>query len=126
MTQDEAELAVKAGVSAIVVSNHGGRVLDQTPGVAEVLPKIVEKVKGRIKILADGGVRTGVDVLKLLALGADGVLIGRPFVTATFGGGSEGVKEYVNLLKSELKSAMILTGCSSIDDIDKRIIYLND
>lgn len=123
MTPDEAELAVEAGVSAIVVSNHGGRVLDQTPGVAEVLPKIVEKVKGKIKILADGGVRTGVDVLKLLALGADGVLIGRPFVTATFGGGSEGVKEYVNGLKGELKSAMVLTGCNSIEDIDERIIY---
>lgn len=123
MTADEAELAVKAGVDAIVVSNHGGRVLDQTPGVADVLPEIVEAVKGKITILADGGVRNGVDVLKMLALGADAVLIGRPFVTASFGGQREGVKLYVEALKSELKSAMVLTGCNSIEDVTDRILY---
>ena len=82
MTVDEAILAAEAGVDAIVVSNHGCRVLDCTPGAADVLPQIAKAVKGKTKILADGGVRTGVDVLKLIALGADGVLIGRPFVTA--------------------------------------------
>ena len=123
MTPDEAELAVKAGVSAIVVSNHGGRVLDQTPGVAEVLPEIAGAVKGKVTILADGGVRSGVDVLKMLALGADAVLIGRPFVTASFGGQREGVKVYVENLKSELKSAMVLTGCKSVKNIDGRILY---
>ncbi|MGG5462500.1 alpha-hydroxy-acid oxidizing protein [Clostridium sp. B9] len=123
MTPDEAELAAQAGVDAIVVSNHGGRVLDQTPGVCEVLPEIAKRVKGKIKILADGGIRTGVDVLKMIALGADGVLIGRPFVTATFGGGATGVKEYVDGLKGELKSAMVLTGCKSVEDINDRIIY---
>jgi 4-hydroxymandelate oxidase len=123
MTPDEAELAVEAGVDAIVVSNHGGRVLDQTPGVAEVLPAIAEKVKGKVKILADGGVRSGVDVLKMLALGADAVLIGRPFVTASFGGHSEGVKAYIDNIASELKSAMVLTGCETIKDINRRIIY---
>lgn len=123
MTVEDAELAVEAGVDAIVVSNHGGRVLDQTPGVSEVLPKIAEKVKGKVKILADGGVRTGVDVLKMIALGADAVLIGRPFVITSFGGQAEGVKEYINKIKGELKSAMVLTGCNSISDIDSRIIY---
>lgn len=123
MTVDEAELAVEAGAAAIVVSNHGGRVLDQTPGVADVLYEIAEKVNGKVKILADGGVRTGVDVLKMLALGADGVLIGRPFVTASFGGQREGVKTYIENLQSELKSAMVLTGCRSINDISDRIIY---
>ena len=123
MTPDEAELAVKAGVSAIVVSNHGGRVLDQTPGVAEVLPEIANAVKGKVTILADGGVRSGVDVLKMLALGADAVLIGRPFVTASFGGAREGVKVYVENLKSELKSAMVLTGCKSVKNVDGRILY---
>ncbi|OFI05775.1 L-lactate dehydrogenase [Clostridium acetireducens DSM 10703] len=123
MTADEAELAVKAGVDAIVVSNHGGRVLDQTPGVADVLPEVAEAVKGKVKILADGGVRNGVDVLKMLALGADAVLIGRPFVTASFGGQTEGVKTYIEKVKGELKSAMILTGCKSIEDIDERILY---
>ncbi len=123
MTADEAELAVRAGVSAIVVSNHGGRVLDQTPGVADVLPDIAKAVKGRVTILADGGIRSGVDVLKMLALGADAVLIGRPFVTASFGGQRDGVKLYVENLKSELKSAMVLTGCKSVKDIDSRILY---
>lgn len=123
MTPDEAELAVEAGVDAIVVSNHGGRVLDQTPGVADVLPEIAERVKGKITILADGGVRSGVDILKLIALGADAVLIGRPFVTASFGGKKEGVKLYVENLKGELKSAMVLTGCKDIKSIDNRIIY---
>jgi 4-hydroxymandelate oxidase len=123
MTADEAELAVRAGVNAIVVSNHGGRVLDQTPGVADVLPEIADAVKGKITILADGGVRNGVDVLKMLALGADAVLIGRPFVTASFGGQREGVKQYIEAIKGELKSAMVLTGCKTIKDIDSRIIY---
>ena len=123
MTEDEAELAVKAGVVGIVVSNHGGRVLDQTPGVAEVLPKIAKKVKGKVTILADGGVRTGTDILKMLALGADGVLIGRPFVITSFGGESEGVKLYIDKISNELKSSMILTGCNTIEDINDRIIY---
>lgn len=123
MTPDEAKLAVKAGAKAIVVSNHGGRVLDHTPGVAEVLPDIVKAVKGKITILADGGIRTGVDILKMIALGADAVLIGRPFVGASFGNEVEGVKTYIEKLKNELKSAMILTGCKNIDDINERIIY---
>jgi isopentenyl diphosphate isomerase/L-lactate dehydrogenase-like FMN-dependent dehydrogenase len=123
MTVDEAELAVKAGVDAIVVSNHGGRVLDQTPGVADVLPEIAEAVKGKVTILADGGVRNGVDVLKMLALGADAVLIGRPFVTASFGGQREGVKAYIENLKGELKSAMVLTGCKSVKEVSGKILY---
>lgn len=123
MTPDEAELAAEAGVAAIVVSNHGGRVLDQTPGIADVLPEIAEKVKGKIKILADGGVRSGVDVLKMLALGADAVLIGRPFVTASFGGQSKGVSAYVDSIAADFKSAMILTGCNSVEDITNRILF---
>lgn len=123
MTPEEAELAVKAGVSAIVVSNHGGRVLDHTPGVATVLPKIAEAVKGKITILADGGIRSGEDVLKMIALGADAVLIGRPLVTASFGGEIEGVKIYMDKLRNELESAMILTGCESIKSISKKVLY---
>jgi 4-hydroxymandelate oxidase len=122
MTADEAELAVEAGVDAIVVSNHGGRVLDQTPGVADVLPEIAAKVKGKVTILADGGVRSGVDVLKMIALGADAVLIGRPFVSASFGGESDGVKTYINSIADDLKSAMILTGCNSINVVSSRIL----
>ena len=115
--------AVEAGVDAIVISNHGGRVLDCTPGVCEVIPSIAKAVKGKITILADGGVRTGVDVVKMIGLGADAVLIGRPFVTASFGGKTDGVKTYVENIKNELKSTMILTGCQSIKDIDSKVIY---
>lgn len=123
MTKEDALFAIEAGMDAIVVSNHGGRVLDQTPGTIEVLPQIVEVAKGKVKILIDGGVRSGVDILKCLALGADGVLIGRPFVTAAFADGAKGVSDYVNSLKNELKSAMILTGCNSIEEIDEKVIY---
>ncbi|MEW6697415.1 MAG: alpha-hydroxy-acid oxidizing protein [Bacillota bacterium] len=123
MTVDEAEQAVEIGTGAIVVSNHGGRILDCTPGAADVLPAIAAAVKGKVTILADGGVRTGVDVLKLLALGADGVLVGRPLVIGAYGGGAEGVKMLLNKMAAELKQAMILTGCSTIQDINQRVIY---
>lgn len=123
MTVEDALMAVEAGADAIVVSNHGGRVLDFTPGSADVLPEIAKAVKGKIKILVDGGVRTGVDVVKMLGLGADAVLIGRPFVTASFGGATDGVETYVNKIKSEIKGAMILTGCSNISEIDEKVIY---
>ena len=123
MTVEDALMAVEAGVDAIVVSNHGGRVLDCTPGAADVLPAIAEAVKGKLTILVDGGVRTGVDVLKLIGLGADGVLIGRPFVTASFGAGKEGVEMYVNKVIGELEATMRLTGCQSVKDIDNKVIY---
>ena len=123
MTVEDAMLAVEAGVDAIVVSNHGGRVLDCTPGAADVLPAIAEAVKGKLTILVDGGVRSGVDVLKLIGLGADGVLIGRPFVTASFGGGKEGVEMYVNKIIGEFEATMRLTGCQTVKDIDGKVIY---
>ncbi|MGL5347460.1 MAG: alpha-hydroxy-acid oxidizing protein [Peptostreptococcaceae bacterium] len=123
MTVEDAIMAAEAGVDAIVVSNHGGRVLDCTPGAAEVLPKIAEAVKDKVTILVDGGIRTGVDVLKMIGLGADAVLIGRPFVTASFGGKTEGVGSYIKKLKDELSSTMILTGCQTIKDIDTKVIY---
>lgn len=123
MTVDEAITAAEAGVSAIVVSNHGGRILDFTPGAAEVLPAIVEAVQGKVTIIADGGVRTGVDALKLLALGADAVLVGRPLVVGAFGGNTEGVKVILDKMAAELKQAMILTGCHTIKDINEQVLY---
>ena len=123
MTPDEAELAVEAGVKAIVVSNHGGRVLDETPGAAEVLPEIAARVKGKVTILADGGVRSGVDVLKLLALGADGVLIGRPLIVAAFGGGALGVKVYLEKIAKELREAMLLTGVATVKGVPATVIW---
>jgi isopentenyl diphosphate isomerase/L-lactate dehydrogenase-like FMN-dependent dehydrogenase len=122
MTLKEAEIAYNLGVSAIVVSNHGGRILDHTPGVAEVLPEIADKLKGKITIIADGGVRSGVDVLKLLALGADAVLIGRPIVVAVFGGGRDALKLYFETIKNELKQAMLLTGVDSVKNVPKEIL----
>ena len=122
MTPDEARRAADAGADAIVVSNHGGRVLDHSPGVAEVLAEVAQAVKGRITVLADGGIRDGVDVLKFLALGADAVLIGRPFSVAALGGGMEGVQTYAEKVKGELSQAMVLTGCRTVADITRRAI----
>ncbi|MGE4469685.1 MAG: alpha-hydroxy-acid oxidizing protein [Desulfovibrio sp.] len=123
MTPDEARLAVDCGADAIVVSNHGGRVLDHTPGVAEVLPAVSSAVEGRAVVLADGGVRTGADILKLLALGADAVMIGRPFSVATVGGGREGVAKYVQTLKTQLAQAMVMTGTASVSAVDRSVIF---
>lgn len=123
MTADEAEEAVKAGAAAIVVSNHGGRVLDFTPGAAEVLPDIATRVKGKAIIFADGGVRSGADVLKLLALGADAVLVGRPLIVAAFGGGREGVAMVLNQMKNELLQAMLLTGTADVKKVSASIIH---
>ncbi|MEL7638120.1 MAG: alpha-hydroxy-acid oxidizing protein [Solidesulfovibrio sp.] len=122
MTADEASIAFDAGAAGIVVSNHGGRVLDHAPGAAEVLPEIARAVKGRGVILADGGVRSGADVLKYLALGADAVLVGRPLVVGAFGGGADGVAFLLDKLKAELTAAMLLTGTASVRNVSPRIL----
>lgn len=123
MTADEAELAVQAGADAIVVSNHGGRVLDHAPGTADVLAGIADKVKGKVTILADGGIRSGGDVLKMLALGADAVLIGRPFSVAAVGGLQPGVEASIDALMAELKQAMVLTGTRSASAVERNILW---
>ena len=123
MTPDEARLAVDGGAAAIVVSNHGGRVLDGAPGVADALPAVAGAVKGQIAILADGGVRSGVDILKMLALGADAVMIGRPFSVAAVGGLREGVKKYLEGIASELVQAMILTGCKDVASVSRGVLF---
>ncbi len=117
MTVEGAKKALEAGAWGIVVSNHGGRVLDHTPATCEVLPEIAAALKGRLQIFVDGGVRTGVDVFKMLALGADGVLIGRPLVTAAYGGGAEGVRLYMEKVIGELRDTMKMTGCATIAHI---------
>jgi isopentenyl diphosphate isomerase/L-lactate dehydrogenase-like FMN-dependent dehydrogenase len=122
MTVQDAKLAVQAGAAGIVVSNHGGRVLDHTPGTAEVLPKIASAVKGKMKILVDGGVRSGVDVLKMLALGAEAVLVGRPLAVAAVGGGKEGVTLLLNQYADQLRTAMLYTGCGSLAAITPSIL----
>lgn len=123
MTRRGALKAKDAGAAAIVVSNHGGRVLDQCPATAEVLEDIVEAVGGRMKILVDGGLRSGVDVFKALAVGADGVLLGRPFVTAVYGGAAEGVQCYIDKIGEELEDTMRMCGANTISDISRDMIF---
>lgn len=123
MTVEDAKAAVNAGAEGIVVSNHGGRVFEALPGTARVLPEIAEAVKGKITILADGGVRSGSDVLKFIALGADAVMIGRPFSIAAVGGLEEGVKAYCTQIQTELSQAMVLTGTSTIAQADENILF---
>lgn len=122
MTADEALIAAEAGAAGIVVSNHGGRSLDHLAGTAEVLPEIAAVVKGKITILVDGGVRTGVDVLKMLALGADAVAVGRPLAIAAVGGGAEGVEMCFRRFGDELRTAMLLTGCPSPAKAGPRLV----
>ena len=122
MTVRGAEKAVKAGAKAIVVSNHGGRVLDQCPATAEVLPEIVEAVGKDVMVLVDGGIRTGMDVFKALALGAKGVLIARPFVNMVYGGGLEGPAALVAKLKAELEDTMLMCGAHSLAEIDRSMV----
>jgi 4-hydroxymandelate oxidase len=122
MTPDEAEMALQTGAAAIVVSNHGGRVLDHTPGVAAVLPDVARKVKGKMVVFADGGIRYGADVLKLLALGADAVLPGRPLIRGAFGGGKDGVTLLLNKMKNELTVSMTLTGTASVQNVSPKIL----
>lgn len=120
MTVKGALKAKEAGASAIIVSNHGGRVLDQCPATAEVLESIVKALEGSgIKILVDGGIRSGTDVFKALALGADGVLIARPFVTAVYGGKADGVRAYIDKIGTELEDTMKMCGVSSLDEITR-------
>ena len=122
MTVKGALKAKEAGAAAIVVSNHGGRVLDQCPATAEVLAEIADAVGNDLKILVDGGIRSGVDIFKALALGADAVLIGRPFVTAVYGGGAEGVAAYTAKLAAELEDTMAMCGAHSLSEISRDMV----
>jgi len=123
MCPEDAEACVEAGARVIAVSNHGGRVLDATPGVAEVLPEIAVRVGGSAMVTADGGVRTGFDVLKMLALGADAVLVGRDLVRASIGGGAAGVRMHMERLAAVLRHAMLMTGCETLTDIGPHVFH---
>ena len=124
MTPAGAKKAVEAGASAIIVSNHGGRVQGATPATAEVLPAIADAVKGQITILVDGGIRSGVDVFRAIALGADGVLIGRPILNMIYGGGEEGFKVYMDKIVGELKSTMTMCGAATLKDITRDKVWI--
>jgi (S)-2-hydroxy-acid oxidase len=122
MTADDARLAIEAGASGIVVSNHGARQLDAVAATVSVLPEIVEAVGGRIPVLLDGGVRRGTDVFKALALGASAVLVGRPTCWGLAVGGEDGVVDVLQILREELENAMSLAGTTSIGDITRSFV----
>ena len=123
MTVSGAKKALEAGAAGIVVSNHGGRVLDQCPATAEVLPAIADAVGGKMKVFVDGGIRSGMDVFKALALGADAVLIARPFATMVYGGGEEGIQAYVSKLQAELADTMAMCGAHTLADINRSMLF---
>lgn len=122
MAVEDAEACAEAGAAVVSVSNHGGRVLDSTPGTAEVLPEIAEKLKGKVLITVDGGVRTGYDVLKMIALGADAVLLGRDVIRASVGAGSLGVRLHMEHMGKIFKKAMFMTGQAKVKDIGSHIL----
>jgi L-lactate dehydrogenase (cytochrome) len=119
---DDARAAVGSGADGIVVSNHGGRQLDGVMSSARALPSVADAVAGKIAILADGGVRSGLDVVRMLALGADFVLLGRAWAYALAARGQAGVAHILRLMEAEMRVAMALTGCTGIDHIDEEIL----
>ncbi len=126
MTIDDALLSIKSGADAIVVSNHGGRITDNHPSSVSVLKEIAEAARGKIKIILDGGIRSGEDIFKAIALGADYVMIGRPFAIAVMGGEKIGINMLINRYKEELEKIMLLTGCRTIYDIKEDLIITPD
>lgn len=120
---DDAEQAIIAGAAAIIVSNHGGRNLDTVPATIDALPRVAERVAGRVPVLIDGGIRRGTDVLKALALGATAVLIGRPYIYGLAVAGAAGAAAVIEILRRELTQAMALTGRATIGSIDHSVIW---
>ena len=120
----DADLAIRHGADGVMVSNHGGRQLDTVPATIDLLPAIVDAVGGRIPVLLDGGIRRGTDILKALALGADGVAIGRPVLWGLAVDGEAGVAQVLEILRSELARALMLSGCGSIRDITRDLLQL--
>ncbi|GAO77626.1 MULTISPECIES: FMN-dependent L-lactate dehydrogenase LldD [unclassified Sphingopyxis] len=114
---EDARRAAEAGVDGIIVSNHGGRQLDGVPSVARALPAIADAVGDRLTLLADGGVRSGLDVVRMLALGAKGVLLGRAWAFALAADGGRGVRHVLDLIEAEMRVAMALTGVTGVDRI---------
>lgn len=123
LNPDDADRAIKAGVSGIIVSNHGARNLDTVPATPDALPLVAESVAGRVPILVDGGVRRGTDVVKALALGASAVQIGRPYLYGLAVAGDAGVTKVVKILQREFEMAMALTGRPTIASIDRSVLW---
>ena len=123
LNPDDAERAVQEGVAGIIVSNHGARNLDTVPATADALPRVTEKVTGRIPVLVDGGIRRGTDVVKALALGANAVLIARPYLYGLAVAGDQGVERVIEILRNEVEMAMGLLGRPTIQSIDRSVLW---
>ncbi len=119
---EDARLAVKTGAQALVVSNHGGRQLDGAPSSIAVLPEIVDAVGSQTEVMFDGGIRSGQDVMRALALGAKSCMIGRAYIYGLGAGGQEGVAKAIEVIGKELRTTMGLCGVSRIDEIDRRVV----
>jgi L-lactate dehydrogenase (cytochrome) len=120
---EDARRAADAGVDGVVVSNHGGRQLDSVPSTARALPDVVDAVGDRVEVLVDGGVRTGLDVVKLLALGARAVLVGRAWAWAMAARGEAGVRHVLDVVRADIDVALALTGNRSCTDLDRSALY---
>lgn len=119
---DDARRAAEHGAKAVVVSNHGGRQLDTAPATCEVLPSVVDAAGDLCEIYVDGGIRRGSDVLKAIALGARAVLVGRPVLWGLVVGGEEGATQLLEILRRELDEAMLLCGCTELDEIGRWVL----
>jgi L-lactate dehydrogenase (cytochrome) len=123
---EDARRAAEVGVDGIIVSNHGGRQLDSVPSSVRALPDVVDAVGGQLEVLVDGGVRTGLDVVKLLALGARAVLLGRAWVWAVASGGQSAVRHVLGVIKADIDVALALTGHTSFADLDRSALYRSE
>jgi L-lactate dehydrogenase (cytochrome) len=120
---EDARRAADVGVDGIIVSNHGGRQLDSVPSTTRALPAVAEAVGDQVEVLADGGVRTGLDVVKMVALGARAVLIGRPWAWAVAARGEAGVRHILDVMKADIDTALALTGQTAIAGVDASALY---
>lgn len=126
LSTSDALQAANRGAAGIIVSNHGGRTLDTAPATIEALPSIVDALGGKLPVLLDGGIRRGTDILKALALGANAVLIGRPYVYGLAAAGATGVAHVLHILRAELEAAMALAGCRNLAAIDRSVLWKPD
>jgi L-lactate dehydrogenase (cytochrome) len=123
LDEEDARRAVDSGVDGVVVSNHGGRQLDSVPSTVRALPGVVDAVGDEVEVLVDGGVRTGLDVVKIMALGARAVLIGRAWAWAVAARGEVGVRHVLDVMRADIDTALGLTGQTSLAAIDRSVLY---
>jgi 4-hydroxymandelate oxidase len=123
LNPDDAEQAIRTGADGVIVSNHGARILDTAPATIDALPEVAERVRGRVPVLVDGGIRRGTDVLKAVARGATAVLVGRPYCYGLAVGGAEGVRRTIDILRFELEMALQLTGRASLKELDASVLW---